>query len=121
MEIFTTFRFEAAHRLPHVPAAHKCSRLHGHCYRVEIYARGPVSPSAGWVLDFADLEEAARPVCSRLDHRCLNDVPGLENPTCENIARWIWRNLKPALPQLCRLVVFESPECGCVYAGEGEE
>jgi 6-pyruvoyltetrahydropterin/6-carboxytetrahydropterin synthase len=118
VEIFKVFTFEAAHRLPNVPAGHKCARLHGHSFRVEIHVSGPVDPVTGWVMDFADIKEAFRPILSRLDHYYLNDIEGLENPTSENIARWIWQQLKPSLPLLHRVVVHETCTSGCVYRGE---
>ncbi len=117
VEIFKTFIFEAAHRLPNVPAGHKCARLHGHSFRVEIHARGEVDPYTGWVMDFADIKKAFKPLYDRLDHYYLNDIEGLENPTSENIARWVWTRLKPALPQLCRVVIHETCTSGSVYVG----
>jgi len=117
MEIFRSFTIEAAHRLPHVPSAHKCARLHGHSFRVELHVRGPVDPRAGWVMDFADLKSAFEPYFQQLDHHCLNDVPGLENPTSENLARWIWEALKPDLPMLSAVVVHETCTSGCRYLG----
>ncbi|WP_414712520.1 6-carboxytetrahydropterin synthase QueD [Sphingobium sp.] len=117
MDIFKIFQIEAAHRLPHVPAGHKCARLHGHSFRIEIHLSGPVDPHAGWVMDFADLKTVFAPVHERLDHRLLNDVPGLENPTSENLARWIWDQLAPNLPLLSRVVVHETCTSGCSYAG----
>lgn len=118
MEIFRELRFEAAHRLPHAPAGHKCARLHGHSYRVEVHVRGEVDPTLGWVMDFGDLAQAFRPLHDQLDHRYLNEVPGLENPTSENLARWIWDRLAPALP-LSLVVVRETCTSGCRYRGEG--
>ncbi len=90
MEIFKVFSLESAHRLPNVPAGHKCARVHGHSFRVEIHVRGAVDERLGWVMDFADVKAAFEPLFQRLDHHYLNDVPGLENPTSENLARWIW-------------------------------
>lgn len=119
MDIFVTLTFDAAHRLPCVPQGHKCGNLHGHTFTVEVHARGPVGGDTGWVMDFGDLKRLAKPVIDRLDHAYLNDIPGLENPTSECIASWLWRELKPALPQLCRLVVRESPTSGAVYEGDG--
>lgn len=116
--IFKEFTFESAHRLPNVPPTHKCSRLHGHSYRVEIHATGPVGIESGWVQDFADLKDAFAPLHERLDHRFLNEIPGLENPTSEVLARWIWRELKPLLPLLSKVVVRETCTSGCVYTGE---
>ena len=118
MEIFKAFTLESAHRLPNVPADHKCARVHGHSFRVEVHVAGPVDPRLGWVMDFADLKRAFEPLFERLDHRYLNDVPGLENPTSENLARWIWRELAPALPQLARVVVHETCTSGATYTGE---
>ncbi|MBC8135591.1 MAG: 6-carboxytetrahydropterin synthase QueD [Fibrella sp.] len=117
MEIFKVFTFEAAHRLPNVPEGHKCARLHGHSFRVEIHVRGDVNPHTGWIMDFADVKKAFQPIYDRLDHYYLNDIAGLENPTSENLAIWIWENLKPGLPLLSRIVVHETCTSGCTYAG----
>ena len=118
MEIFKVFTFEAAHRLPHVPPDHKCARLHGHSFRVEIHVRGAVDAHTGWVMDFADIKAAFKPLLDRLDHYYLNEIEGLQNPTSENIARWIWERLRPDLPQLCRVVVHETCTSGCSYTGD---
>jgi 6-pyruvoyltetrahydropterin/6-carboxytetrahydropterin synthase len=118
MEIFKEFSFEAAHRLPNVPEDHKCARLHGHSYHITLYIAGPVGDDSGWIMDFADLKEAFRPTYKALDHRYLNDIPGLENPTSENIARWIWADVKPRLPGLSRVAVRETCTSGCIYSGE---
>lgn len=117
MNIFRIFTIEAAHRLPHVPAGHKCSRLHGHSFRIEVHVEGAVNPLTGWIMDFADLKQAFMPIFEQLDHRYLNDIEGLENPTSENLARWIWERLSPALPGLVRIVVHETCTSGCVYEG----
>jgi 6-pyruvoyltetrahydropterin/6-carboxytetrahydropterin synthase len=119
VEIFKAFTLESAHRLPNVPAGHKCARVHGHSFRVEIHVSGPVDEHQGWVMDFADLKSAFDPLFQRLDHRYLNDVPGLENPTSENLARWIWRELKPRLPRLSRVVVHETCTSGARFEGDG--
>jgi len=117
MEIFKEFTFESAHRLPHVPEGHKCGRLHGHSFRAEIHVKGPVDPQSGWLIDFADIKKAFKPLEEQLDHHYLNDIPGLENPTSENIARWIWRNLIEELPNISKVVVRETCTCGAVYVG----
>ena len=117
MRLYKDFSFEAAHRLPNVPAGHKCARLHGHSFLVRVTVDGPVGERTGWVMDFADLKVAFAPLHDRLDHRYLNEVPGLENPTSEQLAQWIWQALKPGLPQLHRIVVHETCTAGCVYAG----
>lgn len=117
MRITQAFTFEAAHRLPRVPATHKCSRMHGHSYRVELRLEGPVDLETGFVVDFFDIERAFAPLLARLDHHTLNDVEGLENPTAEIIATWIWDRTKPTLPQLNSVVVFETPTCWAEYDG----
>ena len=118
MDIFKSFTFEAAHLLPNVPEGHKCRRLHGHSFRVEVHVSGDVGAETGWVMDFADVKAAFDPIFARLDHRYLNEIAGLENPTSEVLAKWIWRELKPALPGLSKLVVHETCTAGCVYRGE---
>jgi len=117
MVIFKEFRFEAAHRLPRVPEGHKCGRLHGHSWRAEIQVHGPVGEATGWVMDFADIKTAFAPLHDQLDHRYLNEVDGLENPTSENVARWIWDRLAPALPGLFTVTVRETCTSGAEYRG----
>lgn len=117
-EIFKEFTFEAAHRLPVVPEGHKCSRLHGHSFRIEIHVGGEVDEKAGWIMDFADIKSAFEPLHDQLDHNYLNEIDGLENPTSENLARWVWDRLEPRLPGLSRIVVRETCTSGCVYTGE---
>ena len=118
MEIFKVFKFDAAHYLPCVPEGHKCSRMHGHSFRIEIHLRGAPDPQAGWVMDFADISAICQPVIDSLDHKCLNHIEGLANPTSENLARWLWLRLKPSLPLLNKVVVQESPESGCIFRGK---
>jgi 6-pyruvoyltetrahydropterin/6-carboxytetrahydropterin synthase len=118
MELFKQFSIEAAHWLPNVPADHKCRRMHGHSFQIQVHVRGPVDPHLGWVMDFAEIKAAFAPVEDEIDHRCLNDVEGLENPTSENLARWLWKRLRPALPLLSKIVVQETCNSGCVYSGE---
>jgi 6-pyruvoyltetrahydropterin/6-carboxytetrahydropterin synthase len=117
MEIFHELAFEAAHRLIHVPDGHKCARLHGHSYRVQIRVAGPVDPHTGWIMDFQELKDAFAPLHDQLDHRYLNEVAGLTNPTSENLARWIWDRLFGQLP-LSEVVVRETCTSGCAYRGE---
>jgi len=118
MDLFKVFQIEAAHRLPAVPPGHKCARLHGHSFRIEVHLRGEVDPVFGWVMDFADVKRAFAPVFEALDHRYLNDIEGLENPTSENLARWIWQRLQPDLPLLAKIVVHETCTSGCAYTGD---
>jgi 6-pyruvoyltetrahydropterin/6-carboxytetrahydropterin synthase len=117
MEVFREFRFESAHWLPKVPEQHKCRRLHGHSFRVDVHVRGPIDAELGWVVDFGDIDAAFAPIHDAIDHRCLNEVPGLENPTSEHLAEWIWQRLAPHLPGLARVVVRETCDSGCVYDG----
>lgn len=117
MHIFKIFQLEAAHRLPNVPPGHKCARLHGHSFRIELHLSGPVDPHAGWVMDFADVKAAFKPIYDRLDHHYLNDIPGLDNPTSEQLAKWIWDQAKPVLPLLSAVVVHETCTSGCRYSG----
>jgi len=118
MEIFKEFTFEAAHDLPNTPEGHKCRRLHGHSFRVCLAVEGDVDPHTGWVIDFADIKAAFQPIYQRLDHYYLNDIKGLENPTSENIAKWIWAELKPALPGLSEVKLWETCTAGCTYRGD---
>lgn len=118
-EIFREFTFEAAHRLPNVPEDHKCARLHGHSYRIEVRVGGEIGAESGWVVDFADIKAAFKPLHAVLDHHYLNEVPGLENPTSEVLARWIWERLHPALPGLVEVIVRETCTSGCSYRGQG--
>ena len=118
MEIFTELGFEAAHRLPHVPEGHKCARLHGHSFRLVVHVEGPVGDDTGWVVDFADVRAACEPLREQLDHHYLNEIEGLENPTSENVARWIWARLAPTLPGLAAVTVRETCTSGCTYRGD---
>lgn len=117
MEIFKSFTFDSAHFLPHVPIGHKCKAIHGHTYRLVVFIEGALDPNLGWVMDFADLKHAVEPVVKSLDHQLMNDLPGLENPTCERIAVWIWDKIKPLVPGLSRIELHETPTSGCVYSG----
>ena len=118
MDIFKVFRIEAAHRLPNVPHGHKCANLHGHSFAVELHVSGTPDAHSGWVMDFADIKSAFQPFYDQLDHHYLNDIAGLENPTSEQLAIWIWQRLKPQLPLLSEVVVHETCTSGCRYRGE---
>jgi 6-pyruvoyltetrahydropterin/6-carboxytetrahydropterin synthase len=117
MDIFHLFHLQCARRLPALPETHPCARLHGHSFQVELTVSGDIDPTLGWVLDFADIEAAWQPVHAALDHRCLNDIAGLDNPTSERLAVWLWQQLKPALPALSQVKVMETHDSGCVYRG----
>jgi len=117
VEIYKEFRIEAAHQLPGVPEGHKCGRLHGHSFVVKIYVSGELGVETGWVMDFADIKQAFKPLYDELDHHFLNDIPELENPTSENLALWIWNNLKPRLELLSKVEVSETCTSACIYQG----
>lgn len=118
MEVFKDFRFEAAHFLPKVPEGHPCKRMHGHSYKVTVYIKGELDSESGWLLDFAEIKKAFNPLLQKLDHSVLNEIAGLENPTSERLAVWIWQQLLPVLPLLSKIVVSETSTSGCVYEGK---
>ena len=117
MEIRKSFTIEAAHRLPHVAPGHKCARLHGHSYNIEIAAQGPMDPEKGWIIDYGEIKQAFQPIYDLLDHNYLNDIPGLQNPTSEILAMWIWERLKPELHNLSAVIVHETCTSTCEYRG----
>lgn len=117
MEIIKSFRFEAAHYLPKLPETHKCRRMHGHSFKFDVHVEGPLDPELGWVMDFGDISRLVKPLVEELDHYLLNEIPGLENPTSEVIAVWIWNRLKPDLFGLSRIVVYETCTARCEYRG----
>ncbi len=116
-ELIKTFYFEAAHSLPHLPAGHKCSNLHGHSYQVDIHVVGEVDKHNGWVVDFGKIKSLVGAILDELDHRCLNEIPGLENSTSELMCKFLWDRIKPALPQLSAITIWESKTSRCVYRG----
>jgi 6-pyruvoyltetrahydropterin/6-carboxytetrahydropterin synthase len=118
MQIFKSFTFDSAHFLPNVPEDHKCRNIHGHTYRLVVYLEGPLDSHKGWVADFAVIKKIIDPVIKRVDHHLLNDIPGLENPTCELIAVWLWDNIKSSLPSLAKVELHETPTSGVVYEGK---
>ncbi len=117
MRLEKTFRFEAAHWLPNVPSGHKCGRMHGHSFKVTIAIEGEVEENSGWVLDYAIIKDAFSPLEEQLDHNLLNDIDGLENPTSEVLAKWIWNKMHPKLTLLAEVAVEETCTCRCVYRG----
>lgn len=122
ISISKTFQFEAAHYLPRVEPGHKCGRMHGHSFRFTVVLKGPVDEQTGWLVDFADISRVVKPLIeSSLDHYCLNEIPGLENPTSERIAIWLWERLVEKLPLLNRITVHETCTSRCNYQGEIED
>lgn len=117
MEIRKSFTIEAAHRLPNLPLGHKCRRLHGHSFNVEIAVGGPMDRDKGWIMDYGEIKQAFQPLYDLLDHNYLNEIPGLENPTSEILAMWIWERLKPELHNLTAVIVHETCTTTCEYRG----
>ena len=118
IELRKIFQFEAAHSLPKLPSDHKCHRLHGHSFKVDVIVTGECDPDLGWLVDYADIVDAFDPFWKQLDHHHLNEIVDLENPTSENIAKWIWDRLKPILPQLTAIEIAETCNARCVYRGD---
>lgn len=118
MEIYKEFAFDAAHFLPHVPPQHKCRAIHGHTYHLRVSIKGAPSENRGWIMDFKQLKDLVTPLIDQLDHKLINKVKGLENPTAENITTWFWNHLKPVLPDLSRIELKETPTTGVIYSGE---
>lgn len=117
VRLVRSFTFEAAHRLPNAPKGHKCARLHGHSFRVEVICEGQADPDTGWLIDFGEVKRLFKPILDRLDHYYLNEIEGLENPTAENLARWIWGQLKAVLPPLAQITIAETCSSRCEYRG----
>ena len=118
IELAREYRFEAAHRLPRLPASHKCARLHGHSFRFEVVLEGEVDERTGFLIDFGEVDEIVQPLLSRLDHFYLNEIDGLENPTSEVFSAWLWQRLRPTLPMLVAITVAETCDARCTYRGQ---
>lgn len=118
MRLERSYRFEAAHFLPRVPPGHKCARMHGHSYHIEVAIEGEVDPERGWIMDFAEIDEHVAPLIRQLDHQVLNEIDGLSNPTSELLSRWFWGKLVQWLPGLVEVVVSETPTSRCIYRGD---
>jgi 6-pyruvoyltetrahydropterin/6-carboxytetrahydropterin synthase len=118
VRLVQALHFEAAHRLPRVPPGHKCAKVHGHSYKVEVAVSGKVDEEVGWLVDYQRIQDAWAPIFAQIDHRYLNEIEGLENPTSEILARWLWERLSPELPDLLeRITVFETTDARCEYEG----
>lgn len=118
MQIFKQFTFDSAHFLPNVPEGHKCKEIHGHTYRLVVYMEGDLVEHLEWVMDFAELKKAIEPVIKAIDHKLMNNIHGLENPTCEMIAIWLWNQIKPKVPALIKIELHETPTSGAIYEGK---
>ena len=118
MEIYKEFSFDSAHFLPNIPKENKCSQIHGHTYSLRVYVKGNPTEEQGWIMDFKELKNYVLPFIEKIDHKLLNDVDGLKNPTAENIVIWFWQNLKPVMPLLSRIELKETAASGVIYNGE---
>ena len=118
MIIYKTFTFDSAHFLPNVPEGHKCKNMHGHTYRLTVFIDGEITEPYGWMIDFADLKKHISPIINQLDHHCLNDLEGLENPTSENLVVWLWNRIKLLIPELKRIELNETATSGVIYEGK---
>lgn len=117
MIIYKIFTFDSAHYLPNVPQGHKCGGMHGHTYTLKVFISGSPGANSGWIIDYTDLKSRIKPFLDILDHKVLNEIPGLENPTSENLAIWLWRMIKPIFPDLMRIELNETPTSGVIYEG----
>lgn len=117
MLVYKQFAFDSAHFLPHVPDGHKCKAMHGHTYKITVFIEGSLVGEYGWVTDFDDLKKAVQPVIKIIDHQLLNNIPGLENPTSEILAIWLWNRIKPGLPGLKKIELNETRSSGVIYEG----
>tara|TARA_Y100001934_G_C11810025_1_gene521157 strand:+ start:74 stop:430 length:357 start_codon:yes stop_codon:yes gene_type:complete len=118
MEIYKKFSFDSAHYLPNLPENHKCRRMHGHTFYVTVFIKGQIDKKIGWIKDFYDIKNLFKPIHNKLDHQILNEIKGLENPTSEILAKWIWDRMISVLPELSKIEVSETCTSGCIYRGE---
>ena len=118
MIIYKQFYFDSAHFLPNVPIGHKCKNIHGHTYKLTVYVQNELDENLGWVADFSDIKAIVKPIIEVVDHKLINKVEGLHNPTCEILAVWFWNNIKPQLTQLCKIQLDETPTSGAIYEGK---
>ena len=117
MKIFKNFTFDSAHFLPNVPEGHKCKELHGHTYRLTVILESELVKKLDWVVDFAEVKNVINPIIDSIDHKLLNDIEGLQNPTCEIVAIWLWNKIKDELPQLTKIELSENASSGVIYEG----
>lgn len=117
MIIYKTFSFDSAHYLPYVPAGHKCGGMHGHTYTLKVFLSGTPDRETGWILDYTDIKNGVRPIIDLLDHKLLNEIPGLENPTAEQLSIWLWKKIKPIFSELSKIELNETPGTGVIYEG----
>lgn len=117
MIIYKQFSFDSAHFLPNVPEGHKCGNMHGHTYLLTVFIEGMPDEKSGWIIDYADLKKAIKPIIDQLDHHLLNEIPGLENPTSENLSIWLWNKINQLVSGLKKIELKETPSSGVIYEG----
>ena len=118
MIVYKKFTIESARSLPNLPNSHPCKKIHGHSFKIIIYIEGKIDTKTGFVIDFHDIEKAFNPLKIKLDHAYLNNIEGLNNPSSENMCKWIWEKLKIKLPGLLKIEIKETNSTGCIYKGE---
>lgn len=114
-ELKQHFQIESARFLPFLPKDHPCARMHGHSFKITFTFVGEQHPQIGWVIDYHQIEKIVKPILSQLDHHVLNEVPGLENPTSENLCFYIHDRVKKVIPELTRTSVSETAHTECSY------
>ena len=117
MIIFKQFTFDSAHFLSKVPEGHKCRQIHGHTYKLTVFIEGPVDNKMGWVSDFTNIKQIVSDTIEIVDHKLLNNIEGLENPTCEILSIWLWNRIKNEIPLLSKIELYETPTSGVIYEG----
>ena len=115
MVVYKNFNIESARSLPNVPKTHPCYNVHGHSFKIKISVKQKIDKTTGFVIDFQD---GSQPIIEILDHKYLNDIEDLNNPTSENMCIWIWKKLKPSLPNIYEIEIKETDSTGCIYKGE---
>jgi 6-pyruvoyltetrahydropterin/6-carboxytetrahydropterin synthase len=118
VELRKSFRFEAAHHLPFAPEGHRCRHIHGHGYVVEVVVEGDIDPERRWLIDYGEILRRCEPIKARLDHKLVNEIPGLESGTAEDLSIYVWKELKPHLPELAAVTVRETATSSCTYRGD---
>ncbi len=118
MEVYKTFSIEAARSLPNLPEGHPCKKIHGHSFKITITVEGQINEDIGFVIDFSEIDTAFSSVHKIIDHSYLNDIKGLENPSSENLCKWIWTKLIDSLDGLKKIEIKETDSTGCIYKGD---
>lgn len=116
-ELKQHFQIESARFLPKLPKTHPCSQVHGHSFKIVLTLLGDLNPEIGWVMDYHEITKIMTPLLAQLDHKLLNEVPGLENPTSELLAKWLFEKVGAQIPLLKQVSIMETPSTECSYPG----